>query len=439
MTFLLFVICSTLSRPVSADILSMRDRAQLTDQILEDRLQNILPDLMAREEIDMWILISREYNEDPVLKTMLPATWLSARRRTILVLYNPGEGKPIERLAVSRYAVDSLFKKGWDKEKQPNQWERLVEIIKQKNPNKIGLNKSTHFALADGMSATEFEELHAALPTELKSKVVSSEKLAVAWLETRSEQEMAVYPELIQIGRKLIAQAFSNQVITPGKTSTDDVVWWLREKSREMKLTNWFHPSVSLQRSSTEKFNPTEAFSGNKGSQIIQPGDLLHVDFGLVYLRLHSDQQQHAYVLKKGETDAPEYIKEAFKKANQLQDILTDNFVLGRTGNQVLKMSREEAIKAGIKPTIYTHPLGYHGHAAGTTIGMWDSQGGVAVQGDHPLHYNTVYSIELNAASFIPEWKKEIRIMLEENAYFDESGVTYMDGRQTKLHLITSD
>ena len=128
---------------------------------------------------------------------------------------------------------------------------------------------------------------------------------------------------------------------------------------------------------------------------------MLHVDFGLVYLRLHSDQQQHGYILKAGETDAPDYLKKAFKNANRLQDIFTANFALGRTGNEVLKLSREQAIQEGIKPAIYTHPIGYHGHAAGTTLGMWDSQGGVPVQGDYPLHYDTAYSIELNAATFI--------------------------------------
>ncbi|WP_342808275.1 M24 family metallopeptidase [Alteromonas sp. M12] len=437
-TLLTIILVSTLFAATShsEEVLSMRERAALIDDILKDRLERTLPKLMEREGIDMWILISREYNEDPVLKTMLPATWLSARRRTILVLFNPGNGQAVERLAVSRYDVDSMFRKGWDKEKQPNQWQRLVELIKQKNPQKIALNKSAHFALADGLSATEYQELMDALPSELSNKVVSSQNLAIAWLETRSGKEMEVYPSLIKIGHRLIAEAFSNQVITPGETTTEDVVWWLREKSRELKLTNWFHPSVSIQRSSTVKFDHLKAFTASNAEQVIQAGDLLHVDFGLVYLRLHSDQQQHAYVLKPGETDAPDYLQKAFTKANRLQDIFTNNFKPGRTGNEVLKMSREQAIAEGIKPSIYTHPIGYHGHAAGTTLGMWDSQGGVPVTGDYPLHLNTAYSIELNAASFIPEWKKEIRIMLEENAFFDSSGVHYLDGRQTKLHLI---
>lgn len=418
--------------------LSMRERSVLIDEMLNDKLDNVLPALMRRENIDMWILISREYNEDPVLKTMLPSTWLSARRRTILVIHDPGEGKPVERFAVARYKVDSMFKKAWDKEAQPSQWQRLVELIAQKNPTKIGINKSTHFALADGMTATEYSEFTDVLPPALSAKIVSAESLAVAWLETRTEKEMAVYPTLIQTGHNIIAQAFSNEVIVPGVTTTDDVVWWLREQARELKLLTWFHPTVSIQRASSEKFDHIQAFSKRPDAQVILPGDLLHVDFGLSYLRLHSDQQQHAYVLRSGEKDVPHYLKAALEKANQLQDIFTGNFALGRSGNDVLKMSRQQAIAAGIKPSIYTHPIGYHGHAAGTTLGMWDSQGGVPVQGDYALHHNTAYSIELNAASYVPEWNKEIRIMLEEQAYFDEQGVKYMSGRQTKFHVIQS-
>ena len=428
--------------PVTKEIIAplpLRERAKAIDGMLDERLQTLLPDLMERAGIDMWILISREYNEDPVLKTMLPSTWLSARRRTILVLFNPGEGKPIERYAVARYNVDTLFEKAWNKEQQPNQWQRLVDLISSKAPKKIGINKSEHFALADGITATEYEEMMAAMTHEQKVRVVSAEKLAIAWLETRTEAEMSHYLYLVNLGHKLIARAFSNEVITPGTTTTDDVVWWLREQSQVLKLDNWFHPTVSIQRASEEKFDHLQAFSKRPDKQVIMPGDLLHVDFGLSYLRLHSDQQQHAYVLRPGETDAPAYLKHALARANRLQDIFTQQFKIGKTGNEILATSRKLAIDEGIKPSIYTHPIGYHGHAAGTTLGMWDSQGGVPVQGDYPLHDNTAYSIELNAATFLPEWGKEIRIMLEENAYFSGNVVTYMDGRQTEFHLISSE
>ena len=416
-------------------ILSMKDRAATINRLLEDKVQNYLPEIMRREGIDMWVVVSREYNEDPVIKTLLPAEWLAARRRTILIFYDRGPEKGIETLAVARYDVGSIFKSAWDKEQQPNQWARFAELVKERNPKKIGVNKSEYFGLADGIVATDYEELKASLGN-WASRVVSAEKVAIGWLETRTEAEMAIYPHIVRLSHNIIKEAFSSKVITPGVTTTEDVVWWMREKVKELKLETWFHPTIDVQRADPESFDHLRTFSKRPEKNVIMPGDLLHCDFGITYLRLNTDQQQHAYVLRPGETDVPDYLKKAFKNGNRLQDIFTGHFKEGRTGNEVLKMSRKQAITEGIKPSIYTHPIGYHGHAAGTTLGMWDSQGGVPVTGDYPLHLNTAYSIELNAATYIEEWGKEIRIMLEEEAYFDASGVRYIDGRQEEIIIV---
>ena len=425
-----------LGQTPSPQILPMKDRAEVINRLLEDKVKNYLPEIMRREGIDMWLVISREYNEDPVIRTLLPAEWLAARRRTILVFYDQGAEKEIETLAVARYDVGSVFKSAWNKEVQPDQWARLVELIKERNPKKIGINKSEYFGLADGIVATDHEELMTALGKDFRSRVVSAEKVAVGWLETRTAAEMVIYPHVARIGHEIIKEAFSNKVITPGVTTTEDVVWWMRERIRELKLQTWFHPTVDVQRADPESFDHLRTFSKRPEKNVILPGDLLHCDIGITYLRLNTDQQQHAYVLRPGERAVPQYLKAAFRNGTRLQDILTGNFKAGRTGNEVLKMSRAQAINEGIKPSIYTHPIGYHGHGAGTTVGMWDAQGGVPVTGDYPLHLNTAYSIELNAATFIKEWNKEIRIMLEEEAYFDETGVWYIDGRQEEIFLI---
>ncbi|MFT7151278.1 MAG: Xaa-Pro aminopeptidase [Nonlabens sp.] len=417
-------------------ILSMKDRAEVINGLLEDKVQNYLPAIMRREGIDMWVVMSREYNEDPVIKTLLPAEWLAARRRTILVFYDKGGDTPLETLAVARYDVGTSFKSAWNKEQQPDQWARLAEIIKERKPKKIGVNKSQYFGLADGIVATDFEEFKASLPKADQNKIVSAEKVAIGWLETRTAAEMAIYPHIVRISHDIIKEAFSNKVITPGVTTTEDVVWWMREKVRELKLVTWFHPTVDVQRADPENFDHLRTFSKRPETNVILPGDLLHCDFGITYLRLNTDQQQHAYVLKPGESEVPTFLREAFKKGNRLQNIFTNNFKEGRTGNEVLKISRTTAIAEGIKPSIYTHPIGYHGHAAGSTLGMWDSQGGVPVTGDYPLHLNTAYSIELNASVYLKEWDKEIRIMLEEEAFFDKSGVWYIDGRQEGILII---
>lgn len=430
------VMAQTSDQVSEAMVLSMKDRAAVIDAVLKERMETVLPEIMRREGMDMWVIISREYNEDPVIETMLPATWLAARRRTILVIYDRGPEEGLETLAVARYDVGEVFKKAWDKEVEPDQWKRLREIIEERDPQQIGVNRSEHWGLADGIVATDYEHFLENIGKKYASRVVSAEKVAVGWLETRSAKERDLYPHIVRIAHGILEEAFSERVIHPGITSTEDVIWWLRERVRDLNLITWFHPSVSIQRADPESFDHLRTFDSRPSEDIIMPGDLLHVDFGITYLRLNTDTQQHFYVLKPGETEVPDYLVEAFDRGNRLQDIFTNNFEVGRTGNEVLAMSRAQAIEEGIKPSIYTHPIGYHGHAAGTTLGMWDSQGGVPGTGDYPLHLNTAYSIELNAASYIEEWGKEIRIMLEEDAYFDERGVWYLDGRQKSILTI---
>ena len=430
------LILSFLVFSSEAQLLSPRDQARVVDEILAERFNNLLPQLMERNNIDMWVIISREYNEDPVLKTMLPATWLSARRRTVLVFYNNPAKNIYEKLAIARYNVGESIKASWDMQKFPNQWDALTDIIRTRNPDKIGINTSKDFGLADGLDHTEYIEFMEKLPAALKSKVVSAETLAVNWLETRTEREMNIYPQLVSITHKIIEEGFSEKVITPGITTTDDVVWWFRQKIRDLGHDTWFHPSVSVQRSDSINFEHLRSFSDRPKDDVIRPGDLLHVDIGITYLRLNTDCQQHAYVLKPGETEVPQSIRKAYANGNRLQDILTSQFKIGKSGNQILADALAQSKKEGIVATIYTHPLGVHGHAAGPTIGMWDQQGGVPGAGDFPLNYRTAYSIELNAATEIPEWKKSIRIMLEEDGYFDESGFRYIGGRQKEIHLI---
>ena len=435
--FLFFFVFSTSAQnPYFPKTLSMRERAKVIDRWLEERVKTVLPKIMRRSGIDMWVIISREYNEDPVLRTFLPSTWQSARRTTILVMFDPGRGEKIGTYAMARYAVGKIFKKAWDKDKQPDQWKALADFIVAKNPKKIGINKSSTHALADGMTATEHGKLMKALPKDLASRIVNAEDLAIGWLETRTKSEMAVYPHIVRMAKQIIAEGFSEKVIQPGVTTTDDVVWWYRDRIRQLKLTTWFHPSVSIQRKDPESFEHLRAFSSRPEDQVILPGDLLHVDFGITYLRLNTDTQQHGYVLKPGEKEPPKYLRDAFKKGNRVQDILTSHFKTKRTGNQILRMSLDQCKVEQIKCVIYTHPIGFHGHAAGTTIGLWDQQGGVPLKGDYPLYENTAHSIELNAGVFIKEWGKEIRIMLEEDAFFDGSRVYYIDGRQTELMTI---
>ena len=430
------VICLFLFLPFLAlgqQVLSLKERAVIVDQIQKDRLDNLLPQLMDDNGIDLWVMITREYNEDPVVKTLLPPTWLNARRQTILVFSKNKNAEGITSAAITRYPFGKLIPSIWDKEKQPSQWQALADYIVSKNPKNIGINTSKAFALADGLVKTDYDALMRVLPEAYKSKVVSAEQLAIGWIETRTAKEMELYEDLVAITHQIIAEAFSSKVITPGETTTDDVVWWLREKVLSLGLDTWFHPTVDVQRANESDLY---AFDSKSKFDIIQPGDLVHCDFGISYLSLNTDCQELAYVLKPEEKQAPDFLVDALAQGNRVQDIFTNNFKTGVSGNVILKKSLKQGRAEGLRPQIYTHPLGTYGHSAGTTLGMWDSQNGVAINGDYPLHPNTSYAIELNTSVYITEWKKDIRVMLEEAGFFGADGFRYINKRQEKLLLI---
>lgn len=417
-------------------ILPMRERAAVIDQWLTTRVQTVLPELMQRADIDMWVIVSREYNEDPVIRTFLPSTWQSARRTTILLIFDPGNGQPLETLAVARYGVGETFQAAWDRERDGEQWAHLASLIEERNPRRIGLNFSETFALADGISQTEYRLFHEALPERLHDRVVSAENLAIGWLETRTPDEMETYQQIVRIAHEILAEGLSDAVIQPGITTTSDVEWWYRDRIRELKLTTWFHPSVSADRPDVPEVDMKTSLAARHDAEVIRQGDLLHVDFGITYLRLNTDTQQHAYVLKPNETQAPQELRNALVRGNRLQDILTGHFESGRSGNDILARTLEQAEKEGITASIYTHPIGFHGHAAGPTIGLWDQQGGVPGRGDYPLYPNTAHSIELYAETEIESWNKSVRIRLEEDAFFDGDDTHYIDGRQKSFLLI---
>ncbi|MDG2492243.1 MAG: M24 family metallopeptidase [Flavobacteriaceae bacterium] len=419
----------------SQQILPLKDRAAIIDEIQKDRLENLLPRLMEETDLDMWVLITREYNEDPIIKTLLPPTWLNARRQTILVFSRDKISGEISSAAITRYPFGKHIPSIWNKEKQPNQWQALADYIVSINPKNIGVNISKSYALADGLVKTDYDELIQVLPDAYKRKVVSAEKLAVGWIETRTPKEMIIFEDLVRITHQIIAEAFSNKVITPGETTTDDVVWWLREKVLDLGLTTWFHPTVDVQRADKSDLY---AFDNKSKFDVIQPGDLVHCDFGISYLTLNTDCQELAYVLRPDEDRAPEFLVQALADGNRIQDVFTNNFKEGLTGNEILKKSLKEGRSEGLRPQIYTHPLGTYGHSAGTTLGMWDSQNGVAGTGDYPLHFDTTYAIELNTKIFISQWNKDIRVMLEEAGFFGENGFRYVNKRQEELLLIAS-
>lgn len=417
--------------PTVPDILSARERAAVENRILAARLDTIIPAIMREEGIDLWLLVAREYFEEPVVASMLDAESMHARRRTILIFHDPGGGKPVERLTVSRYGLGGLFSPAWDPAKQPDQWQAAADLIAARNPARIAVNVSDLHQFADGMTVSQYDKFLSALPTALRPRVVSGEGLAVRWLETRTPAEMDLYPTIMRTAHAVIAEAFSRKVITPGVTTAEQVQWWYRDRLLQLGLDPWFHPSVAIQRQGAKGML--------EGDEVIRPGDLLWTDFGITYLRLNTDTQHLAYVLRPGESDAPAGLRQGLANSNKLQDILTRQFAVGRSGNDVLARARAEAKATGLDPSIYSHPIGLHGHGAGPSIGFWDNQN-TDPRGGRPIHANTAWSIELTTYAAVPEWgDQRVDFRTEENAFFDGKTVRYIDGRQTTLTLIPSE
>ncbi|MEE2526841.1 M24 family metallopeptidase [Hyphobacterium sp. HN65] len=417
--------------PDMPDILPQRDRAPVIDRIIADRLESVLPQIMREQGVDMWVLMSREYFEEPVVASLLDARSMAARRRTILIFFDPGDGRPVERLTVSRYGLAGLFAPSWVPEEQPDQWQAVADIIVDRDPASIAINTAEMTAFGDGMTVSQYRAMMSALPAAYQERIISGERLSVRWLETRTASEMDIYPGIVRIAHSLMGRAFSREVITPGTTTADDVVWWYREELSRLGLVPWFHPSVGIQRAGHDGML--------RGDEIILPGDLLWTDFGITYLRLNTDTQHLAYVLRPGETSAPAGLAEGLQATNRVQDILLSHFRSGLSGNEVLARARAEAVEQGLNPSIYTHPIGLHGHGAGPAIGFWDNQGETP-RGAPDIYPDTAWSIELTTFNPVPEWDDQIvDFRSEENAFFDGETVRFLDGRQTELVLIPSD
>jgi hypothetical protein len=410
-------------------VLTHREQAPVVRGWIERRFETRLPALMRRTGIDMWIVVSREYNDDPVFRSMAPLSTYSSRRRTILVFFDRGGDQPVERLSIGRFDYGGLYTV--IPTHNDAQWEGLRTVVEERDPKVLGINTSDAWNHADGLTANEKEKLLAALGPRYAGRTRSAEMLAIGWLEAKLPEETAAYRHVMQTAHAIIAEAFSNAVITPGVTTTEDVVWWMRQRTVELGLGKWFHPSVSIQRrGGLPPDTPPDR-------RVIERGDLLHTDFGIVYLGFSTDTQHHAYVLREGETGAPEGLEAGLRAANRLQDLTMKHARVGVSGNAALAAALAEAKAEGLTPSIYCHPIGYHGHGAGPPIGMTDYQDGVPVRGDYIFHPDTWHSIELNVRHSVPEWNGQVtRFALEEDAVLLASGWEWALRRQTEFYLI---
>jgi len=414
----------------------LRQQAQEQQAWLARRLTEVLPALMREQGVDMWIVSMREYAEDPVFFSMVSPMTFAARRRTIWVFHDRGEiglvrwalggGSQGGLFELYRAPADSQAPRG--ELVGDEQWRLLHRLVEQSNAKTIAVNIDPVHAFADGLHAGEREALEAALGPELTQRVVRRPELALRYIETRIPEMLPRYREIQETVHALISTAFSSEVIRPGVTTTQDVEWWLRQRVQDLGMTVWFQPDVERTGAEDEDWD--------QGT--IRPGDALWVDFGVVAMGLHTDTQHLGYVLREGEQNPPQGLRDCLRTSNRLQDVLLAELRPGRTGNEVLQAAREAMSAAGIDGTIYSHPVGDHGHGAGPFIGLWDHQEGVPVRGDLKVRPSTWFSIELQATSAIPEWKgKRIACRQEEDAYLDEKGDRHwVYGRQESFHLV---
>ena len=433
------ILSSALSAQTPA-LPPLRKQAEIQQEWLKLRLERHLPALMRKHNTQMWIVACREYAEDPAFFSLVSPTVFAARRTTIYVFFDRGAEKGVERLALggeSNGGLYTVYRDPSSNNKEiygESQWLTLKKLVDERNPSNLAINVSATHAFSDGLSAGLRDKLMATLGADYKDRIKPSENLALEYQELRVPEMLPIYRDMMAIVHSLIARAFSSEVITPGKTTAEDVVWWLRQKVNDAGMGTWFQPSVEIQRkglTAATRLNRKEGI-------VIERGDVLHTDFGITALRLNTDTQHMGYVLRSGEKDVPAGIKKALQNSDRLQDLTLERMKPGRTGNEVLGLVLHAMREEKIEGTLYTHPIGDHGHAAGPLIGLWDLQEGVPGRGDVPLSPGSWFSIELQASTPIPEWGgQKLEVALEEDAMLDEQGkMSWILKRQTEFHLV---
>ena len=421
----------------------LREQDRTRQEWLKARLERVLPALMRRHGVAMWIVACREYNEDPVFFSLVSPSVMAARRRTILVFNDRGPEDGVERLTLGGGSSGGLYQVYRDPDAESRelmgvaQWSLLRRLVEERRPASIAIDVSHTHAFSDGLSAGEREQLEGALGP-WTSRIVRAEGLPLDYVATRVPEMLPAYRQMMRIAHGLIARAFSSEVITPGRTTTQDVVWWLRQRVNDMGLGEWFAPSVTVQRRGrTAGTSPVPSLADGGGT-IIERGDHLHTDFGIRAMGLATDTQHVGYVLQPGENDAPAGLRRALANSNRLQDLLLARLRPGRSGNEVFTDTVAAMRAAGLDGTVYTHPIGDHGHGAGPLIGLWDRQEVIPGRGDVLVLPSTWFSIELQATTPIPEWAGQpLRSAQEEDVAIDADGnATWVLARQEKYHLV---
>lgn len=417
--------------PKMPRLLSQREQMDVREAWLKKRLDTLLLPMMRKHGIAMWMVVNEEFNSDPATEYIVPPMPIVGSRDFFIFVDN---GTSLEKIAIVRYSEERL-KNHYQmvSVSRDKLAETLRGTIAKYNPKNIALNMSGPRGQQNGLSQASYKMLAETLGAETEKKFVSSADFLSDFFDTRLPEELEHYRTAVLVTDILTRRAFSNEVITPGKTTVGDVRWWFLQQLSDLGLTTWFQPDIRVQRRARTTATNQAFLSVADETTILERGDLIHIDCGLNYMGLSTDWQKHCYILEKGERDVPTGMKQALKNTNALQDAIFAVARPGMTGAEVYDAAMADMKRQNIEAMIYSHPIGTHGHGLGASIDFRRAITGAAER----FRLGSYTSIELNTSTKLPEWDdQKITIMGEDDAVMTERGFEFMRPRQTSIYLI---
>jgi Xaa-Pro aminopeptidase len=438
---LLFISIFLLALPIYAQkreplpkLLSVREQQAVRESWLKKRLDTMLLPMMRQQKIDMWIVTNEEFHADPVTEYIAPPLPYNGRRD--FFIFADRGGDKLDRIALVRYSEEHL--KSFFEVLNPPGREiasTLRRLVEERNPKTIALNMGGTRGATNGLTHDAYKFLSETLGQDFTSRFVSAAPLIVEYMDTRLPEELEHYRTAVTVTDILTQRAFSNEVITPGKTTVGDVRFWFLQQVNNLGLDVWFQADLRVQRQNTETRKTLTFLEVAEESTVIKRGDVIHIDCGINYLGLSTDWQKMAYVQREGEKDAPEGLKKALTNTNRLQDALFTHIKPGAKGFEVYEATMADMKQAGIEAMIYSHSVGNQGHALGASIDFRRPAAGAPPE--PPFREGSYTSIELNTSTPVAEWGgQKVTIMMEDDAYLTKDGMKWFRPRQTAFYLI---
>ena len=416
-------------------LLSVREQLSVRERWLKTRLDTMLLPMMRRAKIEMWIVTNEEFHNETVVPYIAPPIPYVGRR-DFFIFTDRGTDK-LDRIALVRYAEEPL--KAFYEVVNPPGREiaaTLKRIVEERNPRTIGLNIGGTRGATTGLTYDAYKFLAETLGKTYGDRFVSAAPLIVEYMDTRLPDELEHYRTAVALTDLITQRAFSNEVITPGKTTVGEVRYWWVQQMNNNGLDTWFYPDLRVQRKNQETGKTQQFLSVAEEATVIQRGDVIHIDCGLNYMGLSTDWQKMGYVLREGEKEVPAGLQRALTNTNRLQDALFSHIKPGAIGYEVYDATMADMKAAGIEAMIYSHSIGNQGHGLGASVDFRRPVAGGPVL-EPPFREGSYTSIELNTSTPVPEWGgQKVTIMMEDDSYLTKDGMKWFRPRQTAFYVI---